>query len=142
MDAAGTNRSEAVNMPAFNHQLYEDALLTVSTAVEILILVVMLKEGSKVVTGVNEIRESTTTDFGHTQDLPVGSSVHIIQPQPGLSRDQWPYSSEIWKIREVNSEKNRATATPVLPPLEGPIPTVSGPVRGPLSPFRKANIPS
>jgi hypothetical protein len=126
----------------FNHQMYGDVLLTIGTAAEIAILWVMVKEGSKVVANVNEIRDSTSTDFGLTQDLPVGSRVFVVQPQPGLSRDQWPYSSELWVIREVDKEKNRATATPVLAPLTDPIPTVSGPMRGPLSPFKKARVAS
>jgi len=119
--------------------MYDSVLLTVSTIVEILILVVMVREGSKVVTNVNEIRDSTTTVYSHTDDLPVGSRVFVKTPQPGLPRNQWPYSSEICVVREVDKEKNRATATPVLPPLTGPIPTVSGPMHGPLSPFKKVS---
>lgn len=125
-----------------DHNVYQDVLLTVSTAAEIAILAVMIREGSKVVANVNEIRDSTSTDFGATEDFPVGARVFVQQPQPGLPRDQWPYGSEVWVIREVDKYKNRATATPVLPPLTGPIPTVSGPMRGPLSPFKKAQIAS
>ncbi len=126
----------------FNHDMYQDVLLTVSTLAEIAILVVMVREGSKVVANVNEIRDSTSTDFGVTEDFPVGSRVFVQQPQPGLSRDQWPYSGEVWVVREVDKQRNRATATPVLPPLTGQTPTVSGPMRGPLSPFKKAHIAS
>jgi hypothetical protein len=126
----------------FNHQLYGEVLLTIGTVAEVAILWVMVKEGSKVVTNVNEIRDSTSTVYSHTDDLPVGSRVFVKMPQPGLPRDQWPYSSEVWVIREVDKEKNRATATPVLPPPAGPTPTVSGPMTGSLSPFRKAGIAS
>ncbi|HUN62550.1 MAG TPA: hypothetical protein VMU53_11195 [Candidatus Sulfotelmatobacter sp.] len=126
----------------FTHEMYQDVLLTVSTVTEILILWVMIKEGPKVVENVKEIRDSTTTDFGETEDLPVGSRVFVLQPQPGLPRDQWPYSTAVWVIREADSKKNRAIATPVLPPIQGAIPTVSGPMRGPLSPFKKAHIAS
>jgi hypothetical protein len=126
----------------FTHEMYQDVLLTVSTVTEILIPWVMVKEGPKVVENVKEIRDSTTTDYGETEDSPVGSRVFVLQPQPGLPRDQWPYSAAVWVIREADSKKNRATATPVLPPIQGPTPTVSGPMRGPLSPFKKAHIAS
>ena len=124
----------------FNHDMYQDVLVTVSTVAEIAILVVMVREGGKVVANVNEIRDSTSTDFGITEDLPIGSRVFVQQPQPGLPRDQWPYGTQVWVVREVDKQKNRATATPVLPPPTGTTPTVSGPMRGPLSPFTKANI--
>src|SRR5260221_14042279 len=75
----------------FNHDMYQDVLLTISTVAEIAILVVMVREGSKVVANVNEIRDSTSTDFGVTDDLPIGSRVFVQQPQPGFPRDQWPY---------------------------------------------------
>jgi hypothetical protein len=126
----------------FNHQLYGEVLQTVETAVEIAILFFVIKEGRKVVTKVNEIRDSTKTVYSHTDDLPVGSRVFVLEPQPGVPRDRWGYSSMVYVIREVDKEKNRATATPVLAPLEGPIPTVEGPMNGSLSPFKKAGIAS
>jgi hypothetical protein len=127
----------------FNHQLFEEVLLTISTVVEILILVVMIKEGSKVVANVNEIHDATTgTVYGLTDDLPVGSRVFVLEPVPGVPRDKWGYGSMIYVIREVDKVRNRATATPVLAPLEGPTPTVEGPMTGPNSPFKRAGIAS
>lgn len=127
----------------FDHVMYEDVLLTVSTAAELAILYLVFKEGSKVVANVNEIRDATTgTVYGHTDDLPVGSRVFVLEPQPGVPRERWGYSSLVYVIREVDKVRNRAVATPVLPPLQGPTPTVEGPMTGPLSPFKRASIAS
>jgi hypothetical protein len=127
----------------FDHVMYEDVLLTISTAAELAILYLVFKEGSKVVANVNEIRDATTgTVYGHTDDLPVGSRVFVLEPQPGVPRERWGYSSLVYVIREVDKVRNRAVATPVLPPLQGPTPTVEGPMTGPLSPFKRASIAS
>jgi hypothetical protein len=126
---------------AFDHVLYEDVLLTISTAAELAILYFVFKEGRKVVTNVNEIREATSgTVYGHTDDLAVGSRVFVLEPQPGVPRERWGYSSLVYVIREADKLRNRAIATPVLAPPEGPTPTVEGPMSGPLSPFKKAAI--
>jgi len=128
---------------SFDHVVYEDVLLTISTVAELAILYFVVKEGSKVVTSVSEIHDATSgTVYGLTDDLPVGSRVFILEPAPGVPRDKWGYSSMVYVIREVDKVRNRATATPVLAPLEGPTPTVQGPMTGPLSPFRKASIAS
>lgn len=124
------------------HQLYSEVLQTIETLVEIAILYFVIKEGSKVVGKVSDIYDSTATVQGLTDDLQVSSRVHVLLPQPGQPRTEWPYSQDLWVIREVDKEKNRATATPVLPPINGPTPTVSGPMNGPLSPFKKTSIPS
>jgi len=127
----------------FDHVGYEDVLLTISTAAELAILYLVFMEGRKVVANVNEIRDATTgTVFGYTDDLPVGSRVFVLEPQPGMPREKWGYSSLVYVIREVDKVRNRATATPVLPPLQGPTPTVEGPMTGPNSPFKKAGIAS
>jgi hypothetical protein len=125
------------------HVIYEDCLLTISTVAELLILYYVYKEGRQVVANVNEIREATTgTVFGDTNDLTVGSRVQVLRPQQGVPREHWPPDFEVYVIREVDKMRNRAMATPVLPPPQAPTPTVEGPMRGPKSPFVKLNIPS
>jgi hypothetical protein len=84
----------------------------------------------------------STAGYGETNDLYVGARVHVLQPQPGVTRDNWPFHPEIWVIRKLDEAKKTALATPVLPPINGPTPTVEGPMAGPESPFKKANIPS
>ena len=124
------------------HVVYEDSLLTISTVAELLILYFVYKEGRQVVSNVNEIREATTgTIFGNTDDLTVGSRVHVLQPQPGVPRENWSYDTLVYVIREVDGVRNRAMATPVIAPAVGPTPTVEGPMRGPNSPFMKLSIP-
>jgi hypothetical protein len=61
--------------------------------------------------------------------------VHVLIPQVGKPRNEWPYSSELYVIREVDNETNSALATPVLPAITGPTPTVRGPMNGLDSPF-------
>lgn len=122
---------------------YDNVLLTISTVAELAILYLVWAEGRKVVTNVNEIREATTgTLYGSTDDLVVGNRVQIVQPQPGAPRHTWGYGQEVYVIREVDRVRNRAIATPVLSPPDGPTPTVDGPMRGPNSPFKKLPIPS
>lgn len=126
---------------SFDHVLYEDILLSISTIAEIAILYFVWKEGRKVVTSVNEIREATSgTVYGTTDDLNVGDRVHVLEPQPGVPRDRWQYGSMLYVIREVDRIRNRALATPVLAPPQGPTPTVEGPLRGGQSPFKKAFV--
>ncbi len=91
---------------------------------------------------VETIYERDSTIFGETSDLQVGSRVQILTPIPGRPRAEWPLGEEVYVVREVDKGKNKAMATPVFPALSGPIPTVSGPMEGPLSPFVKANTPS
>lgn len=126
--------------PVFNHQLYSEILQAVETAAELAILYFVIKEGGKVVDKVTDIYDSTATVVGLTDELPIGSRVHVLTPVPGKPRSEWSYSTEVWVIREVDKEKKRATATPVFPP-PGQIPIVSGPMSGPLSPFNKLNSP-
>ncbi|MGB9243496.1 MAG: GGDEF domain-containing protein [Candidatus Acidiferrales bacterium] len=86
-----------------------------------------------------------TTDsaiYGKTDDLYVGSRVHVLEARPGVPRGEWTHSPFLWVIREVNTVKKTAKATPVLPPVSGPTPTVEGPMSGPESPFKRTNIPS
>jgi hypothetical protein len=80
--------------------------------------------------------------YGETGDLQPGMRVHVLLPQPGVSRDHWEIHPEIWAIRKIDEAKRTAVATPVLPSINGPTPTVEGPMAGPESPFKKANIPS
>lgn len=80
--------------------------------------------------------------YGETSDLQPGTRVHVLVPQPRVPRDQWEFHPEIWAIRKIDEAKRTALATPVLPPINGPTPTVEGPMAGPESPFKKANIPS
>ena len=82
------------------------------------------------------------TTYGETNDLYVGMRVHVRKPVLGTPREEWPFDSEIYVIRKTDEVKKTAVATPVLPPINGPIPTVEGPMTGPHSPFKKANIPS
>jgi|SRR5580704_14905367 hypothetical protein len=118
--------------------MYENILMTISTIAELLILYFVWKEGRKVVATVNDIKEARNgTVYGATEDLPVGTKVVVLQPRPGEPREKWQYGTEVYAIRESDSATNRALATPVLPPIQGPTPTVSGPMSGPLSPFRK-----
>jgi hypothetical protein len=122
--------------------MYDSILLTISTIVEILILVVMLREVPEVAAGVKRIQENASgTVYGFSDDLAVGDRVHVRMPHPGMPRESWPFGSEVYVIREVDKLHNRALASPVLPSITGPTPTVSGPVSGPLSPFRKLAIP-
>lgn len=83
-----------------------------------------------------------STIYGETNDLHVGTRVHIRKPVPGVPREQWPFDSEIYVIRKTDDWKKTAVATPVLPPISGPTSTVEGPMSGPHSPFKRANIPS
>jgi hypothetical protein len=126
------------------HLTYADVLQTIETFVEIAILVFVVLEGIKVGEQVKEIHDSTATTFGTADALQVGTRVQILTPQPGMPREQWPYSQEVYVIREVDKKNNRAVATPVFPALnkQGQVPSVTGPMTGPLSPFIKTNIPS
>jgi len=131
---------------------YGDVIATLSFLVEVAILYYVIKEFrhatrdvvkevQNVSKEVHEFMEAPTrTVYGTTDDLNVGDRVHVLEPQPGVPRDQWQYSQMIYVIREVDRIKNRALATPVLSPPQGPTPTVEGPLRGPLSPFRKAFV--
>jgi hypothetical protein len=65
--------------------MYDSVLLTVSTIVEIGILGLMIKEGRKVVASVDQIRASTTTDYGHSNDLHVGERVFVQEPEPAFA---------------------------------------------------------
>ncbi|HSY58961.1 MAG TPA: GGDEF domain-containing protein [Terriglobales bacterium] len=87
-------------------------------------------------------KPTSTAVYGETDDLYIGSRVHVLEPVPGVPREKWTPSSLLWVIREINSGKKTAKATPVLPPLNGPTPTVEGPMSGPESPFIRTNIPS
>lgn len=125
----------------FDHNVYQDTLLTVSTVAELAILYFVYKDFRKVVKNVNEIREATTgTVYGDSDDLHVGSRVHVLEPQPGVPREKWQYSQQLYVIREIDKLRNRAIATPVLPPPAGPTPTVEGPMAGPHSPFMKSHV--
>jgi hypothetical protein len=137
--------------------VYADSLQTIETLVEIGILLYMVSEAPEIkeklggiynstatVPGSTDVTYLTTEDgettFGTTEDLKVGSRVFVLRPEPGVPRDKWQYDTMVWIIREVDKEKGRALATPVLAPPTGPTPTVSGPISGPLSPFKKANV--
>lgn len=126
------------------HWTYVNVFQTIETFVEIAILVFVVLEGIKVGEQVKEIHDSTATTFGTTDALQVGSRVQVLMPQPGRPRTEWPYSQEVYVVREVDKKNNRAIATPVLPSLnnQGQTPTVTGPMTGPFSPFIKVNIPS
>jgi len=134
---------------------YTGTLQTIETLVEISILVYMVSEAPEIkeklggiynstatVPGSSDVAYLTTEDgettFGTTEDLKVGSRVFVLRPEPGVPRDKWQYDTLVWIIREVDKEKGRALATPVMSPPGGPTPTVSGPISGPLSPFKKA----
>ncbi len=131
---------------------YGDVIGTLSLLVEVAILYYVIREFrhatrdvvEKVQTVSKEVHElmeaPERTVFGTTDDLNVGDRVHILEPQPGVPRDKWEYSSMLYVIREVDRIRNRALATPVLSPPQGPTPTVEGPLRGPLSPFKKASV--
>ena len=80
--------------------------------------------------------------YGETDDLYVGSRVQVLESTPGVPREKWTGSSLLWVIREIDKVRKTAKATPVLPPLIGPIPIVEGPMSGPESPFVRTNIPS
>ena len=86
-------------------------------------------------------KQKTRVLFGQTEDFQIGTRVHILQPEPDKPREQWLYSSEVWAIRGINKSKGSAIATPVAPTINGPTPTVEGPMAGPQSPFLKLAIP-
>jgi hypothetical protein len=122
--------------------VYGNVIQTLSLIVEILILVYVVKEFRHVTKEVREIREAPShTVYGTTDDLNVGDRVFVLEPRPGVPREQWLYGQMVYVIREVDRLRNRALATPVLAPVQGPTPTVQGPVSGPLSPFKKASVP-
>ena len=75
--------------------------------------------------------------YGQTSDLHVGTRVHVRLPEPGMPRHKWQFGTEIWVIRKTDETKKTAVATPMLSPLEGPTPTVEGPMHGPDSPFKR-----
>jgi hypothetical protein len=79
--------------------------------------------------------------YSETDDLHIGSRVHVLEPIPDVPREKWMPGSLLWVIREINKVKKTATATPVWAPLNGPTPTVEGPMSGPESPFIRTNIP-
>jgi hypothetical protein len=131
---------------------YGDIIATLSLLVEGAILYYVIKEFrhatrdvvkefQNVSKGVQEfIVAPTRTVYGTTDDLNVGDRVFVLEPQPNVPRDQWQYSQTVYVVREVDRIRNRALATPVLAPPQGPTPTVDGPLRGPLSPFKKAFV--
>lgn len=135
---------------------YGDIIQTLSLAVEVAILIYVVKEfrhTTKKVEGVtqevkdvakevHEIKDAPNrTVFGLSDDLNVGDRVHVLEPRPGVPPKDWQYKPELYVIRLVDNIKNRALATPVLPPVQGPTPTVEGPLRGEHSPFKKASVP-
>jgi len=85
---------------------------------------------------------ASTVVYGQTNDLHVGTRVHVRMPEAGVPREKWQFGSEVWVIRKTDEQKKTAVATPVYPPLDHPTPTVEGPMSGPDSPFRNAHIPS
>jgi hypothetical protein len=126
------------------HWYYNEVLNSVETSVEIAILFFVVLEGISVVSQVREIRDSTATIVGSTDALQIGSRVHVLVPEPGKPREAWTHTGEVWAIRSVDKDKNRAVATPVFPAHneQGRVPTVEGPMTGPLSPFIRLNIPA
>ena len=127
---------------SFDHLIYDDTLLTVSTLAELAILYLVYKEGSRAVADVQQIKESTSgTTYSGMDDLEVGNRVVVLQPKPGVTREKWEYGPDVYVIREVDKLHNQALASAVLPPVQGPTPTVQGPMKGPLSPFRKLQTP-
>lgn len=128
---------------------YGDLIQTLSLAAEIAILVYVIKEFRhltaevKVATQeVHDIRDAkSSTVFGVTEDLNVGDRVHVLEPKPGVPRKDWQHKHELFVIRSADNIGNRALATPVSPPVQGPTPTVEGPLRGEHSPFKKASVP-
>src|SRR5271163_2749563 len=90
------------------HWTYLNVLQTIETFVEIAILVFVVLEGIKVSEQVKEIHDSTATTFGTTDALQVGSRVHVLMPQAGQPRTEWPYSQEVYVVREVDEKNNRA----------------------------------
>jgi hypothetical protein len=119
---------------------YGNVIATLSLLVEGAILYYVVKEFRHLTKDVHDIKEAPNrTIYGTTDDLHVGDRVHVLQPQPGAPRDKWQYGSDLYVIREIRP-MNRALATPVLPPVQGPTPTVEGPMSGPDSPFRKSFV--
>lgn len=127
---------------------YGDVIQTLSLAVEIAILVYVIREfrhlTAEVKTATQEVHDirdaKNSTVFGVTEDLNVGDRVHVLEPKLGAPRKDWPHKHELYMIRSVDNIGNRALATPVLPPVQGPTPTVEGPLRGEHSPFKKASV--
>jgi diguanylate cyclase (GGDEF)-like protein len=93
-------------------------------------------------TGARTPEPTATAVYGKTADLYIGSRVHVLELTPGVPREKLTASSLVWVIREIDKVRKTAKATPVLPPLNGPTPTVEGPMSGPESPFIRTNIPS
>lgn len=123
--------------------MYDSIMLTVGVLADLAIVWLMIREARKVVEEVDEIRESTSGTIysaSDADDLAVGGNVHVLQPRPGVPRNRCEYGPEIYVIREADRARNRGLATPIMPP-QGPTPTVEGPLRGPLSPFKKAFVP-
>lgn len=128
---------------------YGDLTQTLSLAVEIAILIYVIKEFRHLTTEVkvatqevHDIRDAkNSTVFGVTEDLNVGDRVHVLEPKPGVPRKDWQYKHELYTIRSADNIGNRALATPVVPPVHGPTLTVEGPLRGEHSPFKKASVP-
>ncbi|HTA60349.1 MAG TPA: hypothetical protein VK805_19505 [Candidatus Baltobacteraceae bacterium] len=122
---------------------YGDVIATLSLIVEAAILVYVIKEFKHLTSEVKEIREAASGPiYSSTDDFTVGTPVAVLQPQPGVPREKWQYSTEVYVIREVDKVRNWALATSRLPPVQGPTPTVSGQMSGPNSPFKKLSIPS
>jgi len=131
---------------------YGDVIGTLRLLVEVAILYYVIKEFRHATRDVikevqcvtKEVQEivdaPNRTVFGTTDDLNVGDRVHVLEPRPGVPRDERQYSSMLYVIREVDRIRNRALATPVLSSPQGPTPTVEGPLRRPLSPFKKASV--
>jgi hypothetical protein len=121
---------------------YGDIIQTLSLIVEVAILVYVVKEFRHLTTDVHEIKEAPNrTVFGVTDDLNVGDKVHVVEPRPGVAREDWRYKPELYVIRAVDKVGNKAMATRVSPSVQGPTPTVVGPARGEHSPFKKASVP-
>ena len=94
------------------------------------ILVYVVKEFRHLTTDVHEIKEAPNrTVFGVTDDLNVGDKVHVVEPRPGVAREDWRYKPELYVIRAVDKVGNKAMATRVSPSVQGPTPTVVGPAR-------------
>jgi diguanylate cyclase (GGDEF)-like protein len=82
------------------------------------------------------------TKYDVTDDLYVGERVFVAEHLPGQSPNDRTFGSAVWVIREIDREKGTAVATPVMSWYPDRTPKIEGQMRGPASPFRKANIAS
>jgi hypothetical protein len=119
----------------FSEFHYTDIIGAIGTSTELMILYFIILEFPLLVEQLQDIRDKTVTTVGSTEELFIGAHVHVLKPEIGKPREEWVDDNSVWRIVSVNPKTNTAVAVPVVSFGSDQVPTVTGPMAGPHSPF-------